>query len=68
MLLRATIFVDFATVAGGLAGAIAVMGFVFQAVPVLRGAGDSQVRWATAVGGLGGLLIGVVILLSTYFR
>jgi hypothetical protein len=50
--LFATIFVDYATTAGGLAGSIAVMGFVFQAFPVFKGPDSNRVRRFTAAGGL----------------
>jgi hypothetical protein len=65
VLVVASIILDWATVAGGLAGSIAVMGFVFQAARLLEEPDEQKVRQATVVGGLAGLSIGLsVILLS----
>jgi uncharacterized membrane protein YjfL (UPF0719 family) len=61
----ASFFLDFASTAGGLAAAIAVIGFLFQAVSVFREDDEVRVRRAAAAGGLFGLVIGIGVLVSS---
>jgi hypothetical protein len=56
---------QFATAGGLMAAGIAVCGFVFHAGPALGNATEMELRRATAMGGLFGLLVTIsVIVLS----
>jgi hypothetical protein len=52
-----------ASIAGLMAAAIAVCGFLMQAPAALRGKEDRAVRSATVIGGLFGLLVACVVIL-----
>jgi hypothetical protein len=57
-----------ATIVGLMAGGIAVGGFLGHARPSLLGSPEPEIRYATTVGGLVGLIaIGLVILLSSAY-
>lgn len=65
MLVIGSIAGDFAAALGLFAGAIAVLGFLAQALPTLAGASEQEVRQAMVIGGLVGCLGAIfVILLS----
>jgi hypothetical protein len=65
MIPTASIAADFGAAMGVFATTIAVVGFLAHATPVLRGASDEQVRYATVIGGLVGCVASVfVVVLS----
>jgi cytochrome bd-type quinol oxidase subunit 1 len=56
-----------ASIAGALTGAIVVGGFLAHALPALRGASEEKLRRVTAIGGIAGLcVILVVVVLSAF--
>jgi hypothetical protein len=65
----ASFYSEYTTVAGALAASVAVMGFIFQAVLVLRKHDEMQVRRLAAIGGITGLIAGLAgLVLSATFQ
>ncbi|MGB7685295.1 MAG: hypothetical protein WBL45_05875 [Solirubrobacterales bacterium] len=68
MLVVADIGTWFATAVGSLTGSIAIGGFLAHIGPALSRASDAELRAATVIGGMAGLVVGgVVVVLSAYF-
>ncbi|HYJ22177.1 MAG TPA: hypothetical protein VEW07_09165 [Solirubrobacterales bacterium] len=59
---------DFAAALGLFAGAIAVLGFLAQAIPVLSGASDKEVKQAMVIGGLIGCLCAIFVMLLSALK
>jgi hypothetical protein len=62
--LASSLFVQSATGAGGFAAMIAVGAFIGQIGPAIKEEPDAALRRNAVIGGLSGLAIGLVILLS----
>lgn len=67
MLVTANVMNWFATLAGLLAGSIAVGGFLAHIRPALSGASEAELREATVVGGTIGLGVGVFVVVLSAF-
>jgi uncharacterized protein with PQ loop repeat len=63
MLIIGSIAGDFAAALGLFAGAIAVLGFLAQALPTLSGASDQEIKKAMVIGGLAGCLCAIFVML-----
>ncbi len=62
MLVAGSIVSQFATVAGFVAAVIAVGGFIAHARPAITGKEESELRRATAIGGLCGLSLALMVI------
>jgi hypothetical protein len=60
--IASSLFLQFATGAGGFAAAIAVGAFIGQLRPALREESDSKVRRGAVRGGLGGMGLGAIVI------
>jgi len=65
MMLVDSIVLQLATATGFLAAAIAVGGFVAHAGPAIAGREDSELRRRTAIGGLYGLAVAVLLIVAS---
>ncbi len=62
--IASSLFIQFATGAGGFAAMVAVGAFLGQIGPAIKEQSDTVLRRNAVIGGLSGLVIGLVILLS----
>jgi uncharacterized membrane protein len=61
-----TLINDFASGVGLIAACIAVCGFLSQVPPALAKEDDKAVRAATVVGGVGGLVLAVILIVTAF--
>ncbi len=67
MLIVASILSTAATGFGLAAATIAVFGFAAHIKPMLTGAEDRQIREATVIGGIGGLVVSLSVIVLSVF-
>jgi uncharacterized transporter YbjL len=68
MLVTGSIAGDFAAALGLFAGAIAVTGFLAQALPTLSGGSEQEIKQAMVIGGLSGCLCAIFVMLLSAWK